>query len=44
MPGAELVASGDGQTPIEYETVVDAGTYANRGAFTVSVGRTGVTA
>jgi isoleucyl-tRNA synthetase len=38
---AELAASGDQDTPIEYEAVVDAGTYANRGAFTVSVGRKG---
>lgn len=41
---AELAASGDSETAIEYEAVVDAGTYANRGAFTVSVGRTGVQA
>jgi len=41
---AELVASGDGRAPVEYEAVIDAGTYANRGAFTVSVGRTGVSA
>jgi len=41
---AELAASGDSGTPIEFEAVVDAGTYANRGAFTVSVGRTGATA
>ena len=41
---AELVASGDGDAPAEYEAVVDAGTYANRGAFTVSVGRTEVAA
>lgn len=36
---AELVAAGDGDAPVEYEAVIDAGTYANRGGFTVSVGR-----
>lgn len=41
---AELLAARDGETPVEFETTVDAGTYANRGAFTVSVGRTGVRA
>ena len=41
---AELAASGDLDSPIEYEAVVDAGTYANRGAFTVSVGRKGALA
>ncbi|HEY9306576.1 MAG TPA: isoleucine--tRNA ligase [Microbacterium sp.] len=41
---AELIASGGGRAPVEYEAVIDAGTYANRGAFTVSVGRTGVSA
>jgi isoleucyl-tRNA synthetase len=41
---SRLVVSGDGDTPVEYEAVVDAGTYANRGAFTVSVGRVGVSA
>jgi isoleucyl-tRNA synthetase len=40
--GDELVASRDGAAPVEYEAVIDAGTYANRGAFTVSVARTGV--
>jgi isoleucyl-tRNA synthetase len=39
---AELVAAGDGDAPAEYEAVIAPGTYANRGAFTVSVGRTEV--
>ncbi|MDL9979597.1 isoleucine--tRNA ligase [Microbacterium candidum] len=38
---AELIAAGGSDVPVEYEAVIDAGTYANRGAFTVSVGRTG---
>lgn len=41
---AELLVSGDGRAPVEYEAVIGAGTFANRGAFTVSVGRTGVSA
>lgn len=41
---AELATSGDGSGGVEYEAVIDAGTYANRGSFTVSVGRTEVPA
>ena len=38
--GATLLAAGD-DVAVEHEAVVPKGTYANRGAFTVSVGRTG---
>jgi len=38
--GAQLIAAGDSDGTVEYEAVIDAGTYANRGAFTVSVSRT----
>ncbi|MFK4836662.1 isoleucine--tRNA ligase [Microbacterium sp. ZW T2_14] len=39
---APLITAGDSDGTVEYEAVIDAGTYANRGAFTVSVSRAGV--
>ncbi len=38
---AELLAVGAAGSAVEHEAVIDAGTYANQGSFTVSVGRTG---
>ena len=40
-PDAELLSSGADETASEFEATVAAGTYANRGAFTVAVARIG---